>query len=45
VFNNPEGKLMRIFPVLICSLALACVAGAQEEQGKKKEEQEEACAR
>jgi Putative peptidoglycan binding domain len=38
VSNNPEGKLMRIFLVLICSLALACVAGAQEETGKKKEE-------
>ena len=30
---------MRIFFVLICSLALACVAlGAQEEKGKKKEQ-------
>jgi Putative peptidoglycan binding domain len=30
---------MRIFLVLICSLALACaVAGAQEEKGKKKEQ-------
>ena len=29
---------MRIFLTLICSLALACVAGAQQEQGKKKEQ-------
>src|SRR6266487_3829961 len=32
-------KLMRIFFVLICSLALACVAGAQQEQQGKKKEQ------
>src|SRR5207247_1904613 len=30
---------MRIFLVLICSLALACVAGAQQEQKGKKKEQ------
>jgi hypothetical protein len=30
---------MRIFFVLICSLALACVAGAQQEQQGKKKEQ------
>jgi hypothetical protein len=29
---------MRIFFVLICSIALTCVAGAQQEQGKKKEQ-------
>ena len=31
---------MRIFLVLICSIALACVAGAQQEQGKKKEKEQ-----
>jgi hypothetical protein len=31
---------MRIFLVLICSFALACVAGAQQEQGKKKEKEQ-----
>jgi hypothetical protein len=30
-------KLMRIFLVLICSLALACVAGAQEEKKPNKQ--------
>ncbi len=31
---------MKIFFVLICSLALACTAGAQQEQGQgKKKEQ------
>src|SRR2546430_2061538 len=36
---------MRIFLVLICSLALACVAGAQqEEKGKKKEQKKGAQA-
>src|SRR6266571_258238 len=39
--NHPKESLMKTFVVLICSLALACVAGAQpptekKEQGKKK---------
>src|SRR5206468_441926 len=39
--NHPKESLMKTFVVLICSLALACVAGAQpppekKEQAKKK---------
>jgi Putative peptidoglycan binding domain len=36
VSNNPERKkVMRIFLVLICSLALACVAGGAQEEKKE----------
>src|SRR6266480_644509 len=37
----PKEKLMRIFVVLICSLALVCVAyGAQPEQGKPQKKKQ-----